>query len=127
MIICLCLSFAAPTGCKKEQKAEGLHGRVEVTAVKITPRDIPVEFEFIGQTESSHQVEIRSRVDGFLEKRLYEEGEIVKAGQVMFQMDRRPFEASLQEAKGELAQQEARLANAKANLARIKPLAEKMP
>ncbi len=125
MTICLCLSFAVLTGCKKEQKAEGLHGPVEVTAVKITPRDIPVEFEFIGQTESSHQVEIRSRVDGFLEKRLYEEGEIVKAGQVMFQMDRRPFEASLQEAKGELAQQEARLANAKANLARIKPLAEK--
>jgi membrane fusion protein (multidrug efflux system) len=98
---------------------------VEVTALKITPRDIPSPFEFVGQTESSHQVEIRSRVDGFLEKRLYEEGEMVKSGQVMFQMDRRPFEASLQEAKGELAQQEARLANAKANLARIKPLAEK--
>jgi membrane fusion protein, multidrug efflux system len=113
------------TGCSKEKKAEEPQGAVEVTAVTVKPQDIPVAFEFVGQTESSHRVEIRSRVEGFLEKRLYEEGSPVKAGQVLFQMDRRPFEASLQEAKGELAQQQARWDTAKSNLARIKPLADK--
>ncbi len=69
-------------------------------------------------------VEIRARVAGFLDKRVYEEGSLVKAGQVLFRIDQRDFQAALQQAKGELAQQEARWATAKANLARVKPLAE---
>jgi membrane fusion protein (multidrug efflux system) len=73
---------------------------------------------------SSRRIEIRSRVEGFLEKRLYQEGAMVQEGQVMFQMDRKPFEAQLNAAKAELAQQQARFTNAEANLARVKPLAE---
>ena len=90
----------------------------------VEPRDTPVPFEFIGQTQSSREVEIRARVDGFLEKRVYTEGELVRTGQPMFLMDRKPFEAALQQAKGELAQRRAQLDTAKANLARIRPLAE---
>ena len=86
---------------------------------------MPVRFEYVGQTESSHLVEIRARIDGYLEKRLYREGGLVKAGEVMFLMDRRPFEAALQKTRGQLAVQEAKLANAAANLARIRPLAAK--
>jgi membrane fusion protein (multidrug efflux system) len=78
----------------------------------------------VGKTISSRRIEIRSRVEGFLEKRLYEEGAMVEEGQVMFQMDRKPFEAQLNAAKAELAQQQARFTNAEANLARVKPLAE---
>ncbi|MDQ5987297.1 MAG: Multidrug efflux pump [Syntrophus sp. SKADARSKE-3] len=111
--------------CTSEKKPEAQHMAVDVTVVKTQAQDVPVSIEFVGQTQSSHQVEIRARVEGFLEKRTYEEGSLVKAGQVMFQMDRRPFEASLQEAKGELAQQQARWDTAKANLARIQPLAAK--
>jgi membrane fusion protein (multidrug efflux system) len=96
---------------------------VDVTAITIEPRDAPVVYEFVGQTQSSREVEIRARVDGFLEKRVYTEGALVKAGQTLFVMDRRPFEAALQQARGELAQQEARLEVAAANLARVKPLA----
>ncbi|WP_422823095.1 efflux RND transporter periplasmic adaptor subunit [Variovorax ureilyticus] len=79
-------------------------------------------YEFVGQTESSQQVEIRARVNGFLEKRVYTEGTFVEPGQVLFRMDVKPFEASLKAAKAELAQQQARLATARANLARVKPL-----
>jgi membrane fusion protein (multidrug efflux system) len=68
-------------------------------------------------------VEIRARVDGFLEKRVYAEGTLVKTGQTLFLMDRKPFEAALQQARGELAQQQARLRTAEANLGRVKPLA----
>ena len=88
------------------------------------PRDVPIFSEFVGKTVSSRRIEIRSRVEGFLEKRLYEEGTMVQEGQVMFQMDRKPFEAQLRAAKAELAQQQARLDNAEANLARVEPLAE---
>ncbi|MDD5168769.1 MAG: efflux RND transporter periplasmic adaptor subunit [Syntrophales bacterium] len=124
-VLCFFLCCLVLSGCGKEKKTgEGPAG-IEVTAVTIKPQSVPITFDFVGQAESSHQIEIRARVDGFLEKRLYEEGSIVREGQVMFQMDRRPFEASLQEAKGELAQQQARWEVANANLARVKPLAAK--
>jgi membrane fusion protein (multidrug efflux system) len=68
-------------------------------------------------------VEIRARVDGFLDKRLYTEGQPVRAGQTLFQMDRKPFEAALLSARGQLAQQQARLGVTEHNLARVRPLA----
>jgi membrane fusion protein, multidrug efflux system len=96
---------------------------VDVTAITVTAQSTPVDFEFTAQTQSSREVEIRARVDGFLEKRMYTEGSLVEANQVMFLMDRRPFEAALQTAKGALAQQQARLFVTQQNLSRVKPLA----
>lgn len=89
----------------------------------VTSSDTPVTFEFVAQTESSREVEIRARVAGFLDKRQYTEGDLVKPGQVLFQMDRKPFEAALASAQGQMAQQQARWEVAKATLARVKPLA----
>ena len=82
-------------------------------------------YEFVGETQSSQQVEIRARVSGFLEQRLYTEGAMVKTGQVMFRMDQKPFKAALDAAQAELAQQQARLTTARSNLARVRPLAAK--
>jgi membrane fusion protein, multidrug efflux system len=96
----------------------------EVSIIEVQPGDTPVTFEFVGSTASSQQVEVRARVDGFLNERLYTEGSLVKLGQVMFQMDPKPFEAQLAAAKGALAEQQARLWTAQANLKRVKPLAE---
>ncbi|MCG6936042.1 MAG: efflux RND transporter periplasmic adaptor subunit [Proteobacteria bacterium] len=96
----------------------------EVVTLTIEPQDTPVSFEFVGKTASSRRVEIRSRVDGFLEKREYTEGSMVQAGQILFQMDRKPFEAKLKAARAELAQQTARLETATANLKRVRPLAK---
>jgi membrane fusion protein, multidrug efflux system len=95
---------------------------IDVTVMTIAARDTPVDFEFTAQTQSSREVEIRARVDGFLDKRVYTEGQRVHAGQTLFLMDPKPFEAVLQSAKGQLAQQQARLTVAKANLARVVPL-----
>ena len=91
--------------------------------MKVVPRDTPVSFEFVGQTQSTRQVQIVARVSGFLDKRVYTEGSFVKAGQVMFLQDPKPFKAQLDAAKGELAEQQARLQVARDNLARVKPLA----
>lgn len=88
-------------------------------------RDVPLVYDFVGQTESSQQVEIRARVNGFLDKRVYTEGAVVKAGQTLFLMDRKPFEATLQAAEAELGQQQARLSTARADLKRVRPLAER--
>ncbi len=124
MSAALLLLTAAGCGSDKTAAVQP-RGPVDVTVITVHPQDVPITIPFIGTTESSHQVEIRSRVEGFLEKKSYEEGGYVKAGQVMFQIDRRPFEAALQQARGELAEQEARLSTAAANLNRIRPLAEK--
>jgi membrane fusion protein, multidrug efflux system len=120
------LPFAAAVvllgGCKKAPP-EAQRPPVDVTIVTVEQKATPVAFDFTAQTESSREVEIRARVEGFLDKRMYTEGALVKAGQTMFIMDRRPFEAALQTARGELAQQQARLTVTKANLARVVPLA----
>ena len=65
-----------------------------------------------------------ARVSGFLDKIAYTEGELVKEGQLLFQLDPKPFRAQLDAARGELLAQQARFATAKANLERVKPLAE---
>lgn len=109
-------------GCGKEP-ATLARQAPDVTVMTVTTRDTPVTFEFVAQTQSSREVEIRARVAGFLEKRLYTEGDLVKSGQTLFQMDRKPFEASLLSAQGQLAQQQARWEVAKATLARVRPLA----
>ena len=93
--------LAAVAGCRKQEPVVPAQP-LQVTAVSVTPRDTPVQFEFVAQTASSREVEIRARVDGFLDKRLYTEGNMVRAGQPLFQMDRKPFEAALQSAEGQL-------------------------
>jgi membrane fusion protein, multidrug efflux system len=120
-VVCACTTLALLGACQK-QTNELPRATTEVTVMTVTQRDTPVEFEFTAQTQSSREVEIRARVDGFLEKRVYTEGQLVDAGQTLFLMDTKPFEATLQSARGELAQQLARLAVAKANLARVVPL-----
>lgn len=113
------------SSCSRTQQTPAGGAAPEVTVQPVTVQDVPIVPEFVGQTESSRQVEIRARVSGFLEKREYREGSMVKEGQPLFQLDRKPFEAQLQVAKAQLAQEEARLVTAEANRKRIEPLAEK--
>jgi len=125
----LVLSLFLGAGCEKIKmmKVKKMLGNQEtaVSVMTVKPKDTPIVFEYIGETESSHMVEIRARVQGFLDQQLYEEGRMVKANQPMFIIDQKPFKANLQAAKGQLAQQEARHSTALANLNRIRPLAAK--
>jgi membrane fusion protein (multidrug efflux system) len=121
----LLIVLAGLGACKQKSSAPGAAAPVEVGVITVALRDVPVVFEFVGQTQSSQQVEIRARVSGFLDKRVYTEGATVHAGDVLFQMDRKPFEAALDAAKAEYNQQRARLATAGSDLNRVKPLAEK--
>src|SRR6516165_1801291 len=118
-----CIGMIVLCGCGKEQSKPEAPAAVEVSAIKLEPKDTPVTFEYVGQTQSSHQVQIVARVAGFLEKRVYIEGSMVKAGDVMFLQDAKPYQATLNAYKGALAEQQARLQVANDNLAQVKPLA----
>lgn len=83
-----------------------------------------MSFEYVAQTQSSHLVNIQARVTGFLDKRVYTEGQIVEKGQVLFLMDKKPFEAQVNAAQAAVKRQEAALETARLNLARVKPLSQ---
>ena len=121
LILAMLMTAFHPAGCTEEKKTAA--PPPEVSVITIEPQTVPVTFEYVAQTQSSHQVEIRARVSGFLDKRTYTEGAIVEKGQVLFLMDKKPFQAQLDAMQGALAQQQARLQTARANLARVKPLA----
>jgi membrane fusion protein, multidrug efflux system len=111
------------TGCQKKEEAQVMTPPREVSVVKGRLQDVPVSFEFVAQTQSSQLVNIQARVSGFLEKRMYAEGVMVKEGQVLFKMDDKPFKAQLAQAEAALAKQEAAMETARRNLNRVKPLA----
>jgi membrane fusion protein (multidrug efflux system) len=122
IIIIFCSVSLFLAGCKKEQKPAPPPPVVEV--MEVIQRDIPIQHEWVGTTDGMVNATIRAQVTGYLIRQNYKEGDLVKKGQVLFEIDPRPFQAALDQAKGALAQQEAQYENARANLARVRPLAE---
>jgi membrane fusion protein (multidrug efflux system) len=114
---------ALAAGCSKEAPPPQ-RPAPQVTVIAVAPKDIPYVPTFVAQTESSRQVNIVARVSGFLDRIAYDEGQVVKEGQLLFQLDPKPFQAQLQAARGELQAQQARLNTARSNLGRVKPLAQ---
>jgi membrane fusion protein (multidrug efflux system) len=118
------LGALAIAGCGRGQPAAPEAPQaVPAGVITVSAADVPYVGEFVGETESSQEVEIRARVEGFLEAIAYREGSVVRKGAVLFQMDRKPFEATLAAARAELQAQRARLSTASANLKRVGPLA----
>ncbi|HEX9080470.1 MAG TPA: efflux RND transporter periplasmic adaptor subunit [Desulfuromonadaceae bacterium] len=106
-----------------EKKAAGPPPAPDVEVARVISRDIPVIHEWVGTADGLVNATIRAQVTGYLISEAYSEGDLVKKGQLLFQIDPRPFKAALDQAEGTLAQMEALHANARANLARVKPLA----
>jgi membrane fusion protein (multidrug efflux system) len=156
LLLVLPLAFSL-LGCKKEQKVEPQAPIVEVA--EVTQKDVPVYAEWVGTLDGLVNATIRAQVQGYLIKQNYKEGEVVRKGQVLFEIDPREYQAaldqakamlsqsqgaleqakaelsqskgaveqtkaSLEKAKSEVAVQDARWTTAKANLARVRPLAE---
>jgi len=94
----------------------------EVTVMRAQPRPVTLTEEYVGQAEAVETVEIRSRVQGLLERQAFRDGARVQRGQLLFQIDRLPFEAALEQAQANLAQAEASAANSTQSLARISRL-----
>jgi len=99
------------------------HGQMpppEVAVVTVAPRTLPVRYEYVGQTAGFREVEVRSRVNGILLKRNYQEGGTVKRGQSLFLIDPAPFQVALAKADADLATAEARQAQAAREAERLK-------
>ena len=119
------LSAAAWGGCDKQEAAKAPPPPVAVKIAPVIRRTIPVVIENVGQTRGSVEVEIRARVEGFLDRVAFEEGRPVKKGDLLYEIDPKPYQAALDRAKGDQATAEAAHIKAKNDVARYKPLVEK--
>ena len=122
-VILLPMALAAAKACKKA--APPPPPPVEVKVTPVAQRDVPVYIEVIGQTRGSTEIEVRARVEGFLESVNYREGTYVTKGQLLYTIDPRPLQASAAQARGVEAQAEAQLARARQDVARYEPLVAK--
>ncbi|HZN06066.1 MAG TPA: efflux RND transporter periplasmic adaptor subunit [Pyrinomonadaceae bacterium] len=137
------------SGCSKksEQKAQAQAPSPAVVVAEVTQQTVPIYSEFVAQTRADETVELRARVEGVLQQVYFREGSPVKKGQLLFTIDKRPFEAALQsaravqskavadlaqarqrtdvlQAQAELADAQAVLSKTEQDLARLRPLAK---
>ncbi|HET7364104.1 MAG TPA: efflux RND transporter periplasmic adaptor subunit, partial [Burkholderiales bacterium] len=94
----------------------------EVSVETVTPRTLPLSFEYVGQTAGSREVEVRARVSGILLKRNFAEGMAVREGQSLYTIDPAPFEAAVARSEADVGAAQARYEQAKRNAARLAPL-----
>lgn len=111
-------------GCQPAGAPPGPPPPPAVSIITVEPRDLPVTYEYVGQTAGFREVEVRARVTGILLKRHYREGAPVKEGQSLFLIDPAPFQVALDRAEADLAVAEARLAQARRDAARLAPAFE---
>src|ERR1700745_99464 len=95
-----------------------------VEVAPVIQKDVPVQGEWVGTLEGYVNAQIQPQVSGYLIRQDYREGSLVRKGQVLFEIDPRPLQAALDQAKGQLAQAEAQMANAEINVNRDIPEAE---
>jgi len=121
-----CIFFVfSPIGCKKKEKTAPKAKPPLVTVAPVVLKTVPIHINYVGSVASIKKVDIRARVEGFLEKRLYKEGADVKKGKLVYVIEREPYEAELKSSKAQLAKDEAALAFANEQVRRYKPLVEK--
>jgi membrane fusion protein, multidrug efflux system len=97
----------------------------DVKVATVLQKDVPIYVEAIGQTRGSTEIEVRARVEGFLQTVDFKEGNPVRKGQLLYTIDPAPLEANLAQAKGRLAEAQAQLARAHQDVARYEPLVAK--
>ena len=107
---------------KKEEVAPPAPAAMPVSYISATSTAVPMSVEVVAQTEGAKEVEIRPRVGGIILKKMFEEGEPVKAGQVLFIIDPEPFQIALNQAKAQAAGQGARITQTSRESNRLKEL-----
>jgi membrane fusion protein, multidrug efflux system len=94
----------------------------QVSVVTVQPKDAPITFEYTGQTAGSRETEVRARVSGIVQRRLFEEGSTVKAGAPLFQIDPANLQTQVASTEAAIAVAEARLNQTQRDVARLAPL-----
>lgn len=121
-LTCLILAASAASSCSRTGAAAP--GPQEVQVVTVEQRDVPVAREWIGSLDGSVDAKVRAQVSGNLVKQDYSEGSFVHKGDLLFEIDPRPFQAALAQAQAQLAQAQAQLGKAELDVARYTPLAK---
>ena len=121
VVLALSLAACGPGG------PQGQHGGFPSPAVTyevVVAREVSVDQEYVGQTAGSREIEIRARVNGIVEKRLFEEGAVVKAGQPLFKLESALYAAAAAQAEAAVGTADANLKQAEREFNRLKPLIE---
>src|SRR5580692_8307018 len=118
------LLAAVSAGCEHRVASASAPPTPTVEVEPVIQKDVPIEGEWVGTLEGYVNAQISPQVSGYLIRQDYREGALVKKGHLLFEIDPRPFQAVLDQAKGQLAQAEAQKANAELNVKRDIPEAE---
>ncbi|HXN98276.1 MAG TPA: efflux RND transporter periplasmic adaptor subunit [Candidatus Acidoferrales bacterium] len=111
-LLAIAIAAIVLAGCSNHGASQGSPPDVQV--VQVEQKDVPIYGEWIGTLDGFTNADVRAQVTGYLLRQGYQEGSFVKQGQLLFQIDPRPFQAALDQAEGQLAQAKANLANAEA-------------
>src|SRR4051794_15373350 len=123
MLVAAAMAAALNAGCEKPAAVALMPPEVYVAAV--VQKDVPVYLDLVGQTQGFQDTDIRARVEGFLESVNFREGSFVRKGDLLYRVDPKPFEATLAQAKADVATAQARLAKAGNDVDRYTPLVAK--
>jgi membrane fusion protein (multidrug efflux system) len=113
-----------PTACARKQAAPQVVAPIPVTVATVEQRDVSLDGDWVATLDGFVNAQIQPQVSGYMIKQDYREGSVVQSGEVLFEIDPRPFQATLDQAEGQLAQAQAQLELAKINVKRDTPLAE---
>ena len=118
LMLLLMVVLVTNTGCSNQTSgATAPAPPPAVEVVTVQQRDVPIYREWIGTLDGFVNADIKAQVSGYLMEQAYTEGSFVKKGQLLFQIDPRPFQAALDQAQGQLAQAQGQLEQARAQLA----------
>lgn len=118
----LLLAACGKSGAPAAGGAPGAMPPPQVSVVTVQPKDTPITFEYTGQTAGSRETEVRARVGGILQKRLFEEGSTVRAGAALFQIDPANLQTQVASTEAAIGVAEARVNQARRDNARLAPL-----
>jgi RND family efflux transporter MFP subunit len=118
------IASAATAGCSRPVESAPPPPPPTVEVATVVQKNVPVQGQWVGTLQGYVNAQIQPQVTGYLVRQDYQEGSFVRKGQVLFEIDPRPFQAALDQAKGQLAQAEAQLANAQINVNRDIPEAQ---
>ena len=116
--------FAMVTGCSSGKAAAPASALPEVEVAEVVQRDTPIYNEWVAVLDGYINAQIQPHVSGYIIRQNYKEGSVVKRGDVLFEIDPRPFQAALDQAKAQLAQADAQLGKAALDVERDTPLAK---
>ena len=119
------IAVLAMAGCEQKSAAPvGPPPPMPVTVVNLQPTDVPLASEWVGTLDGNVNAQIQPQVSGYLIRQTYREGSVVAKGQILFEIDPRPFQAALDQAEGQLEQAKAAYGLTLTNVNRDTPLAE---